>query len=187
MFVAGGGVRGYNKGNPSGVFGCHADDPIPWVTGMSGSMFGASSRYLKRAVDDRSVLGEIIRNHLGATQDQLNRIIPGYAVGGESLLDGGPSVLETGGGAFVQPDTQALILERGLAIWLDSEVATLLERVGRRDTRPLLRGGDPKEIVDRLKAERESAYAKAPIKVMSQPGPHGDTVNRILQELVAWL
>jgi shikimate kinase len=103
------------------------------------------------------------------------------------LLDGGPSVLATGGGAFVQPDTRALILERGLAIWLDSDVATLLERVGRRDTRPLLRDGDPKEIVTRLKAERESAYAEAPIKVMSQPGPHGDTVNRILQELAAWL
>ena len=103
------------------------------------------------------------------------------------LLDGGPSVLATGGGAFVQPDTRALILERGIAVWLDSDVATLLERVGRRDTRPLLRDGDPKEIVARLKAEREDAYAEAPIKVMSQPGPHGDTVNRILQELAAWL
>jgi shikimate kinase len=103
------------------------------------------------------------------------------------LLDGGPSVLATGGGAFVQPATRALILERGIAVWLDSDVATLVERVGRRDTRPLLRDGDPKEIVARLKAERESAYAHAPLKVMSQPGPHGDTVNRILQELAAWL
>ena len=103
------------------------------------------------------------------------------------LLDGGASVLATGGGAFVQPATRALILERGIAVWLDSDVATLVERVGRRDTRPLLRDGDPKEIVARLKAERESAYAHAPLKVMSQPGPHGDTVNRILQELAAWL
>jgi shikimate kinase len=103
------------------------------------------------------------------------------------LLDGGPSVLATGGGAFVQPETQAMILERGIAVWLDSDVATLVERVGRRDTRPLLHGGDPKEIVGRLKAEREGAYAEAPIKVMSNAGPHGDTVNRILQELAAWL
>ena len=103
------------------------------------------------------------------------------------LIDGGPMVLATGGGAFVQPATQALILERGIAVWLDSDVATLVERVGRRDTRPLLRDGDPKEIVARLKAEREAAYAEAPIKVMSHPGPHGDTVNRILQELAAWL
>ena len=103
------------------------------------------------------------------------------------LLDGGPSVLATGGGAFVQPDTRELILQRGIAVWLDSDVQTLVERVARRDTRPLLRGGDPKEIVGRLKAEREGAYAEAPIKVMSNAGPHGDTVNRILQELAAWL
>lgn len=103
------------------------------------------------------------------------------------LLDSGPSVLATGGGAFVQALTRELILERGIAVWLDSDVATLVERVGRKDTRPLLRGGDPKEIVAKLKAERESAYAQAPIKVMSHPGPHGDTVNRILQELAAWL
>ncbi len=103
------------------------------------------------------------------------------------LLESGAMVLATGGGAFVQPATQALILEGGIAVWLDSDVATLVERVGRRDTRPLLRDGDHKEIVTRLKAEREGAYAEAPIKVMSHPGPHGDTVNRILQELAAWL
>jgi shikimate kinase len=103
------------------------------------------------------------------------------------LLDGGPSVLATGGGAFVQPPTRALILERGIAVWLDSDVATLVERVGRKDTRPLLREGDPAEIVARLKSERESSYAEAPIKVLSVPGPHGETVNRILQELAAWL
>lgn len=102
------------------------------------------------------------------------------------LLDAGPSVLATGGGAFVQPETRALILERGIAVWLDCDVATLVDRVARRDTRPLLRGGDPKDILERLKAERESAYAQAPIKVLSQPGPHGETVNRILQELGQW-
>lgn len=103
------------------------------------------------------------------------------------LLDDGPSVVATGGGAFVQPDTRALILERGTAIWLDCDVATLVDRVTRKDTRPLLRGGDPAEIVARLKAERESAYAEAPIRVMSNAGPQGETVNRILQELAAWL
>jgi shikimate kinase len=103
------------------------------------------------------------------------------------LLGAGPSVLATGGGAFVQPATRALILERGIAVWLDSDVATLVARVGRKDTRPLLRSGDPTEIVARLKAERESAYAEAPIHVVSHTGPHGDTVSRILQELAAWL
>ena len=103
------------------------------------------------------------------------------------LLESGPMVLATGGGAFVQPATRALILERGIAVWLDSDVATLVDRVTRKDTRPLLRGGDPKEIVTRLKAEREPAYAEAPIKVMSDAGPHGEAVNRILKALDQWL
>jgi hypothetical protein len=100
MFVAGGAVNGYNKNTPhSGVFGCSPSDAfngqsIPWVTGISGSMFGASSRYLKRAVDYRSVLGKLIRDHLGATQNQLNQIIPGYAVPGENLLAGGTSSVD---------------------------------------------------------------------------------------------
>ena len=103
------------------------------------------------------------------------------------LLDGGPSVIATGGGAFVQPDTRALIHAKGIAIWLDSDVATLVDRVTRKDTRPLLRGGDPKEIVGRLRAEREAAYSEAPIKVMSDTGPHGEAVNRILKALSEWL
>ena len=94
MFVAGGAVKGYGKGNSSGVFGCHPSDPVPWVPGQTGSMFGASSRYLKRAYDYRSVLGKLIRDHLGATQNQLNRIIPGYAVSGERLAAGGASSVD---------------------------------------------------------------------------------------------
>ncbi len=94
MFVAGGAVKGYGKGNPYGVFGCHPNDTVPWVTGQTGSMFGVSSRYLKRAYDYRSVLGKLIRDHLGATQNQLNRIIPGYAVTGEHLQTGGPSSVD---------------------------------------------------------------------------------------------
>lgn len=91
MFVAGGAVKGYNKGNTTGVFGASPSDKVPWVPGPTGSMFGASSRYLKRAVDYRSVLGKVIRDHLGASQEQLNRIIPGYAVPTEFLKAGGLS------------------------------------------------------------------------------------------------
>jgi len=102
------------------------------------------------------------------------------------LLDAGPSVIATGGGAFVQEETRKLILERGIAVWLDADVDTLVDRVGRKDTRPLLRDGDPREIVARLKAEREPAYAKAPIHVPSGGGPHSDAVARIVQELDQW-
>ncbi len=93
MFVAGGSVKGYGKaGVKNSVYGVSPTDSVPWQVGPTGSMFGDSSkRYLKRAVDYRSVLGKVIRDHLGATQDQLNRIIPGYTVVGERLKAGGIS------------------------------------------------------------------------------------------------
>ena len=91
MFVAGGAVKGQNKGNPTGVFGGSPGDTVPWVPGATGSMFQASSRYLKRSIDFRSVLGKVIRDHLGATQQQLDRIIPGYTVPTEALKNGGLS------------------------------------------------------------------------------------------------
>lgn len=95
MFVAGGGVKGYGKaGRASGVIGGHPNDSVPWVPGANGTMFGASTRYLKRAVDYRSVLGEIIREHLGATQTKLNRIIPGYTDAREVLQSGGKSQID---------------------------------------------------------------------------------------------
>jgi len=95
-------------------------------------------------------------------------------------------IIATGGGAFADPDTRALILDQGLAIWLDSDLDTLVDRVGRTSHRPLLREGDPREVLGRLKAERERAYAQAPIHVQSRPGPHQRTVAAILQELEAW-
>lgn len=94
MFVGGGSVRGYDGSitpNRSGVFNCGLNDPVPWTPGNNGAMFGVNGRYLRRASDYRQVLGEIIRDHLGASQTQLNRIIPGYAIPGERLLAGGPS------------------------------------------------------------------------------------------------
>lgn len=98
MFVAGGAVKGYNKGNTSGVFNCSPDESISsalrWVEGAGGTMFGASGRYLSRNTDFRSVLGEVIRKHLGATSDQLARIIPGYGLAGENLAAGGTSSID---------------------------------------------------------------------------------------------
>ncbi len=99
------------------------------------------------------------------------------------LLERGPCVIATGGGAFVQPDTAELILAKGLPIWLDSDLETLVERVGRNSKRPLLRGGNVRDIVTRMKAEREPFYAKARFKVMSDAGPHNATVTRILEGL----
>jgi hypothetical protein len=96
MFVAGGGVKGFEAGplgkvKRSGVFNCggSGDQSVPWQTGPNGSFFKATGRYLQRNTDYRSVVGKLVRDHLGATQEQLNRIIPGYAVGSESLKNKG--------------------------------------------------------------------------------------------------
>ncbi|WP_120075511.1 shikimate kinase [Aurantiacibacter odishensis] len=101
--------------------------------------------------------------------------------------EGNDCVIATGGGAFVQDDTRGIILEKGVAVWLDSDIDTLVERVGRNNKRPLLRGGNAREIITRMKAEREPAYAKAPIHVTSSAGPHLQAVARILEELDQWL
>ena len=103
------------------------------------------------------------------------------------LVDGERKIIATGGGAFANPETRALILERAIAVWLDCDLETLLERVSRKNSRPLLRQGDPREILTRLKAERESAYAQAPIHVTSASGPQMRTVGRLLKGLDAWL
>ena len=103
------------------------------------------------------------------------------------LIDGEPKVIASGGGAFVNPETRALIRERALAVWLDCDIETLLDRVGRKSNRPLLQGGDPRKILARLQRERREAYAEAPIHVTSNSGPHGRAAVQIVQEIGAWL
>ena len=100
------------------------------------------------------------------------------------LMDGKPKVIATGGGAFMQPDTRALILEKGIAVWLDADIDVLAERVGRRDgSRPLLKGRDPREALTELAAIRNPVYALAPIHVFSEPLPHEATVESIVKAL----
>ena len=99
------------------------------------------------------------------------------------LIDGTPKVIATGGGAFCNENTRALILDQALAIWLEAEPSVLAERVRRRDTRPLLRGRDPLEVLAELAAVRNPFYAMAPIHVISVAAPHDATVNAILKEL----
>lgn len=96
-------------------------------------------------------------------------------------------VLATGGGAFVDAETRALILDKAVSVWLDSDVDTLVDRVGRKDNRPLLRGGNPREILSRLREERRPAYEQAAIHVTSGNQPHTVTANRILKAIDEWL
>jgi len=99
------------------------------------------------------------------------------------LIDGAPKVVATGGGAFMQEETRALILDRATAVWLDADLDVLAERVRRRDGRPLLKDKDPRTVLAELAAIRNPVYALAPIRVRSQPLPHDATVDAIIKAL----
>jgi shikimate kinase len=103
------------------------------------------------------------------------------------LIDGTPKVIATGGGAFIQEDTRKLILDKAIAIWLDADIETLVERVKRREgTRPLLNNRDERQALSELAAIRNPIYALAPIKIRSQTQPHDVTVDAIVKALVTW-
>jgi shikimate kinase len=97
------------------------------------------------------------------------------------LVAGERRVIAAGGGAFADPATRALILERCTAIWLDAELELMAERVGRRDHRPLLRGKDPLELLRTQAEERKAAYAQAHLKVRA--GALEQTVDAIVAAL----
>lgn len=99
------------------------------------------------------------------------------------LIDGLPKVIATGGGAFINAQTRALILGGTTAVWLDARPEVLAERVKRRDTRPLLRNRDAQVVLSELAQVRNPIYALAPIHVGSQKAPHEATVAAILQAI----
>ena len=99
------------------------------------------------------------------------------------LIDGSSQVIATGGGAFINDETRALILDQGIAIWLDAPPHVLAERVKRRDTRPLLRDRDPHRVLADLAASRNPIYAQAPIRIASDQAPHESAVSAILRAI----
>ena len=101
------------------------------------------------------------------------------------LLREPPHVLATGGGAFMDAETRDQIKENGISVWLKANVDLLLERVKRKDNRPLLRNTDSRAALVRLMAEREPIYALADITVESDDGPHDTVVKRIIAALEA--
>ena len=83
------------------------------------------------------------------------------------LLNGGPIVLATGGGAVLREETRARIAERAVSIWLKADADVILRRVRRRADRPLLQTADPAATIGRLIADREPVYQLADIVVSS--------------------
>jgi shikimate kinase len=99
------------------------------------------------------------------------------------LIDGPASVIATGGGAFMNPETRALILARCTAIWLDGDVALLAARASRSGHRPLLDKADPVGSLQAIAAVRNPVYAEAHIRIACGDAPQEQTVDRILAAL----
>jgi shikimate kinase len=103
------------------------------------------------------------------------------------LLEGGPQVLATGGGAYMNAETRANIQARGLSVWLKAELKVLLKRVGRRDSRPLLAAGKPEKVMKKLMEERYPIYEEADVTVESRDVPHEMIVGAVIDALAAKL
>ncbi len=102
------------------------------------------------------------------------------------LLEAGPQVLATGGGAFINPQTRAKIKSEAISIWLKAELPLLMRRVMKRDTRPLLKSGDPEAVMSALMAARYPIYAEADLTVESRELPHDVMVMEVLMALAAY-
>jgi shikimate kinase len=136
--------------------------------------------------------GEIEVAHRMTIPDIFSTYGEAYFRSGETrviarLLESGPQVLATGGGAFMNADTRGAISHNGISVWLKAEFDVLMRRIKRRQDRPLLRTEDPGETLRVLMAERYPAYAQADITIQSREVPHEKIVDEIVGALAQWL
>jgi shikimate kinase len=115
-----------------------------------------------------------------------------YFRGGEArviarLLEEGPQVLATGGGAFMLEETRAAVAGKGISIWLKADFDVLMRRIRRRSDRPLLKTEDPGATLRQLMDERYPIYALADITIQSRDAPHERIVEEALEALAACL
>ncbi|WP_091741242.1 shikimate kinase [Phenylobacterium immobile] len=101
------------------------------------------------------------------------------------LLDEPPHILATGGGAFMSPETRALVKEKAISVWLKTDLAVLARRVGRKDSRPLLRDADPLEVLKAQAEVRYPVYAEADIMVETGDAAHNVSVEQVIAALTA--
>src|SRR4249919_2838820 len=103
------------------------------------------------------------------------------------LLDSGPAVLATGGGAFMREDTRNRIRDKAVSIWLKADADIIMKRVKRRADRPLLQTEDPAATVSRLLEAREPVYQSADLTIASRDVPHDRIVDECIDALRARL
>lgn len=103
------------------------------------------------------------------------------------LLDQPPHILATGGGAFMNAETRRLIKSRAISVWLKADLEVLARRVSRKDTRPLLVGKDPLEVLQAQAEARYPAYAEADVVVETGDTAHHVTVDQVIRALTDYL
>lgn len=103
------------------------------------------------------------------------------------LLDEPPHVLATGGGAFMNDETRALIKARSLSVWLKADLDVLARRVSRKDNRPLIAGREPLSVLQEQAAQRYPIYQLADVMVETGDAAHHVTVDQVIQALLAHL
>jgi shikimate kinase len=101
----------------------------------------------------------------------------------QRLLERPPHVLATGGGAFIDSETRARIKAAGVSVWLKADLDVLVRRVSRRNNRPLLKRGEPREVLARLMEQRYPIYAEADICIDSLEAPAETTVERVIEAI----
>lgn len=180
----------------------HEDDEVP--EGLRASLGTRSLVMVGLMGCGKSSVGRRLATRLGVpfvdTDDEIERVA-GKSINdifsdwGEAefrsgerrvisrLLGNGPQVLATGGGAFINPETRANIKEHGISIWLKAELPVLMRRVAKRDTRPLLKSGDPEATMRNLMAARYPIYAEADIVVESRDVAHEIIVTDVIAAL----
>lgn len=164
------------------------------LVGMMGSGKSSIGRRLAAAMELPFVDADAeIEAAAGMTIEEMFRVHgePYFREGEERvirrILHNGPQVVSTGGGAVISAQTRAVIAQSGVSIWLDAPVDLLLQRVSRRDNRPLLKTDDPRAVLERLMSERGKHYAEADLRYESRDAPHEIVVEEILALLSSHL
>ncbi len=140
--------------------------------------FADADHEIERAAD--KTIPEIFKDH-GETyfREGERRVI-------SRLIESGPQVLSTGGGAFINEDTRRSIQANGISVWLKADLPLLMKRVMKRSDRPLLQTGDPEAVMQDLMAKRYPIYATADITIESRDVQHTQMVNEVIKVLAKW-
>ena len=104
-----------------------------------------------------------------------------------TLLKGKPAVISTGGGAYMQEKTRAIINQSGLSIWLKANPETLAERISNTDSRPLLRGKDPVKVLQQLAKERYPLYQEAELVIDTDGLSLAKAIEKVKKTITSYI